>query len=233
MKRLIGVKSGAQHAFVISVVIVGLACFSQAGAQVVLSSPDLPPESEPPPGDPRCDQVVSLYSGVGVHAVWPGPIDLSDPIHKCFRNVTRQDDGNGNEIETFDSILRGVVDVGSGPLPVELTGPVTTVVSGKTGNTTGTFDTEIVSMSLTGDVGGVPIEIRESPTLPSQGQTTITDLGGGQWHIDSFFDVFTELSVDGGPFQPQISGPGRMQLVESSTVALEQTTWQELKVLYR
>ena len=40
--------------------------------------------------------------------------------------------------------------------------------------------------------------IRESPTLQSTGQTKITDIGGGNFHIDSFFDVFTELSVDGG-----------------------------------
>ena len=40
--------------------------------------------------------------------------------------------------------------------------------------------------------------IRESPTRQSLGQTQITDLGGGQFRIDSFFDVFTELSVDGG-----------------------------------
>ena len=40
--------------------------------------------------------------------------------------------------------------------------------------------------------------IRESPTLASVGQTTITDIGGGMYRIDSFFDVFTELSVDGG-----------------------------------
>ena len=40
--------------------------------------------------------------------------------------------------------------------------------------------------------------IRESPTVPSIGQTTIQDLGGGNYHIDSFFDIFTELSLDGG-----------------------------------
>ena len=37
-------------------------------------------------------------------------------------------------------------------------------------------------------------------------------MGGGLYQIDSFFDVFTELSIDGGPFQPQTNGPGRMVL---------------------
>lgn len=40
--------------------------------------------------------------------------------------------------------------------------------------------------------------IRESPTLASTGQTTYTPLGNGVYRIDSFFDVFTELSLDGG-----------------------------------
>lgn len=40
--------------------------------------------------------------------------------------------------------------------------------------------------------------IRESPTLASTGQTTVTPIGGGLFQIDSFFDVFTELSLDGG-----------------------------------
>jgi hypothetical protein len=58
-------------------------------------------------------------------------------------------------------------------------------------------------MSLSGyiaDIEGSPgtVLIRESPTLASVGQTDILDLGGGLYHIDSFFDVFTELSVDGG-----------------------------------
>jgi hypothetical protein len=40
--------------------------------------------------------------------------------------------------------------------------------------------------------------IRESPTKASVGRTTITAIGGGNFQIDSFFDVYTELSVDGG-----------------------------------
>lgn len=136
------------------------------------------------------------------HAIYPQGVILSDPVHRDFTNVERQDDGTGNEIETFDSVLKAMVEFpgGPGPVPVELTGPVETVVFGKTGNTTGTFDTEIVALSLTGDIGGVHVEIRENPDLASLGRTTITDVGGGLWVIDSFFDVYTELSVDGGDF---------------------------------
>ena len=75
-------------------------------------------------------------------------------------------------------------------------GRVQTVAYGKgPTDVTGTFVTEMLGMNLVG-TGGVMI--RESPTLQSTGQTKITDIGGGLYHIDSFFDVFTELSLDGG-----------------------------------
>ncbi len=73
-------------------------------------------------------------------------------------------------------------------------GPVETIAYGRPPGGLGTFDTEMLSMTLTG--GGVMI--RESPTLPSLGKTSISDIGGGMYHIDSFFDIFTELSLDGG-----------------------------------
>ena len=40
--------------------------------------------------------------------------------------------------------------------------------------------------------------LRESPTQQSTGQTNVDDIGGGVFRISSFFDVFTELSIDGG-----------------------------------
>jgi hypothetical protein len=78
-----------------------------------------------------------------------------------------------------------------------------------------TYQTEMLQMDLTG--GGLPggILVRESPTLPSTGQTSITNLGGGQFQISSFFDVFTELSVDGG--QTWSPGNQALHLVGSAT----------------
>ena len=68
-------------------------------------------------------------------------------------------------------------------------------------------------MDLAGNVGGNPVMIRESPTLASTGQTTITDVGGGNFRIHSFFDVFTELSLDNGnTWIPQANGPTHVEL---------------------
>ena len=52
--------------------------------------------------------------------------------------------------------------------------------------------------------------IRESPTLASTGITTYQYIGG-PYHIDSFFDVFTELSIDGG--QTWTAGNAPLHLV--------------------
>ncbi|MDP6636474.1 MAG: PEP-CTERM sorting domain-containing protein [Phycisphaerae bacterium] len=62
------------------------------------------------------------------------------------------------------------------------------------------FDTEMVALSLSGNVGGASFTIQESLSQASTGLTKITDLGGGDYSIDSFFDISTELSVDGGTF---------------------------------
>ena len=74
----------------------------------------------------------------------------------------------------------------------------------------GLFDTEIVSMSLSGNLGGQQVEIREDPLRQSTGGHTIEDLGNGEFQVDSFFDVFTELSVDGGESWTAADGPIHM-----------------------
>ena len=60
------------------------------------------------------------------------------------------------------------------------------------------FDVEMISMTLVGGTLPPGVIARESTSQHSVGQTTIQDVGGGLYHIDSFFDVFTELSLDGG-----------------------------------
>jgi hypothetical protein len=211
----------------IFIVALGAGWPSEAGAQVVLADPALPPEPDPP----DCESLISLYAANGVYAVYPGPISMSYPRHKCFQNVFRQAVGS-DELETFDSVLDAKVDIGLGPVAVTLTGPVDVIVFGKVGNTTGTFDTEMISMSLSGSAGGSNIQIRESPTLTSPGQTDIVDLGGGLYQIDSFFDIVTELSVDGGPWMPQVNQAVRIVLVPAATVPVKPTTWGTIKALY-
>lgn len=129
----------------------------------------------------------------------------------------------GNDEQAiFNAVLSGV-EIGLGAGPVALTGPVDMLTTGRMLSTTGLFDTEIVSMSLSGITLLGPVMLRESPMLPSVGRTDITDLGGGLYHIDSFFDVFTELSVDGGQSWTPSTEAIRLNLIpipEPSTLAL-------------
>jgi hypothetical protein len=119
-----------------------------------------------------------------------------------------------NELENFNSSLFGFVTIGGGPLmSFELDGPVQVEAFGKTGNLTGTFNTQILSMNMTGTVGGHTVTIRQDPTTPSTGQTTIAcstppcTSSTGVFQITSFFDVFTDISIDGGAFIPQSTPP--------------------------
>jgi len=61
----------------------------------------------------------------------------------------------------------------------------------------GVLDTEMLSMDVTlgGSLAGV--RLRESPSRPSVGKHIIRTIDGG-YRIGSFFDVFLELSIDGG-----------------------------------
>ena len=173
-------------------------------AAIVTTSPGLPPVTT------ASGQPVGYLSPQDVHAIYSGPglaVVLSQIVHSGFTNIQVQTVG-ANETENFDSALSGGVSLNGSPvLPFLLTGPVQVEAFGKAGQTTGTFNTQMLSMDMTGAVGGHSVEVKTDPANPTTGQTTITDIGGGNFRITSFFDVFTELSIDGGPFIPQSNGP--------------------------
>lgn len=151
-----------------------------------------------------------------VHAMYDGPsldIVMMAVQHQPFQEppVQRSMIPDGEQ-ETFHSTLDASAEVffeGSslGIIPVHLEGPVTTNVGGGySSGSTGTYPTEMVAMQLSGFVPDpfntfgppIPMFVQESPSQPSLGQISIADIGGGNYHIDSFFDVFTEVSLDGG-----------------------------------
>jgi hypothetical protein len=133
-----------------------------------------------------------------VHAEYvAGALDivLQDIVHSGFTNITRTF-GVSSTTEQFNSIVVGNISINGGSLnPISLSGLVSVILFGYTTlGQLGTFNTEMVQL----DLSGSGVLIRESPTLASTGQTKIEDIGGGLFRITSFFDVFTELSLDGG-----------------------------------
>ena len=99
-----------------------------------------------------------------------------------------------NALVTFELSVDGVnwgTAVANGPLAVN--------INNTTGaGSTSTFDTEMLSLDLSGDSPSFgPIMLRESPTKQSLGKHTIAPDPRG-YRVSSFFDVFLELSTDGG-----------------------------------
>jgi hypothetical protein len=97
--------------------------------------------------------------------------------------------------------------------PAQASGPISVTISNTTpnGNPTETFALQLTQLSLTGTSPQFgSFMLRESPTLHSTGQHTIRSDPRG-YRISSFFDVFTELSLDGGATWTPANRSIRMQ----------------------
>jgi hypothetical protein len=95
------------------------------------------------------------------------------------------------------------------------------------GGSGGAFDIEVASLNLTGQYDGpggpIPFTLRESPTKQSLGKHVVTFPGDGTIQVDSFFDIITELSLDGGQTFLPANSALRMDLTgipEPSTLLL-------------
>ena len=74
-----------------------------------------------------------------------------------------------------------------------------------------TFSTEMLSMEVGGSsLGG--LMLRESPTLQSTGTTKIKRVTDASYRIGSFFDIFTEISLDGGATWTRSASSSRVKL---------------------
>jgi hypothetical protein len=128
----------------------------------------------------------------------------------------------GVDIESFFNVF---VDISLDGLPG---GPLDATVNStaklrcrKAGTEPHDYFMEISDLNLTGFTGEPGLMIRESPTLASTGVTTIENLPNGQFRIDSFFDIFTELSLDGGQNWIPADGPIHLESTpEPSTLVL-------------
>lgn len=101
-----------------------------------------------------------------------------------------------------------------------------TVRVSSTGDDTGNtryFDTEMLALNIQGGALPPGVMIRESPTKQSLGRTSVQQLTGGaagagkgapvSYDISSSFDIFTEVSTDGGQtWNPALTGPVSMML---------------------
>jgi hypothetical protein len=183
------------------------------GALAILSGTTasaLPFVLEPTPNLPPLDAFYGSLSHVPIGFAG-GQILVTDVKHFNFSNSFAPPPLFGSTTHSFGSTvnMRVSLDFGATFTRFSASGNVTVRVdsTGDVGNTR-SFDTEMLQLDIFG--GNLPpgVMIRESPTLTSMGETTITDVGGGEFSITSFFDIFTELSVDGGQtWMPAQTGP--------------------------
>ncbi|MCX6894564.1 MAG: HYR domain-containing protein, partial [Verrucomicrobia bacterium] len=136
----------------------------------------------------------------GSATTYPNGVIIVNLVESQFTSTYVPPALGSNQFQSFSAALNFMVSLNGGSTYACVSATASVVVrvthSSDAGGTQ-FFDTEMLSLNISG--GGLPpgVMLRESPTLVSPGQTTIRSVPDG-YMISSFFDVFTELSLDGG-----------------------------------
>jgi hypothetical protein len=95
------------------------------------------------------------------------------------------------------------------------------------------WDVELLALDISG--AGLPpgMMIRESPTLASLGHTSTYHPAGPLNHIACFFDVFTELSMDGGQSWTPADQSTHIEYEIGYPTKTAPASWGLIKLLYR
>ena len=188
--------------------VIFLAVCNNSFAQVF----NQPTENLPPCPD---SAVNSEYIG-SQHQIYGGQVDFSNPSHYAFTNCFAPPANIGDTtVHTFGSMAMGTITITGGPT-FGMVAPAQTSVQvifiSQNGNIK-TFANEMTQLVISG--GNLPplAMIRESPTHATTGMTTIENVGG-VYNINSYFDVWTDLSLDSGATWIPCDTSGRMTLVD-------------------
>jgi hypothetical protein len=190
---------------------------AQYNYQLETPDPNLPPLA----GQYVSPDQWHAYYGMGIY--------IKDVIHWGFTQSFPPPPPGSPASHTFGSRLDGQAsfDGGITYFPLWATGPVTVGIQWASQGTGSGFsyndyNTEMLALDMSGGSLPAGVMLRESPTLASLGQTRVCDYGGGRYCVSSFFDIYTELSLDGGQtWMPDQDGRVHMELIpEPSTLML-------------
>lgn len=176
------------------------------------------------------------YQGEGSAMFAAGPTDL-EAVLKNLGLLARQSGpllpalGSSEQASSFfDVFVELEIGPGSEPFVIDSFFDITYRIGGADGGGGGggggSWPIEILAMNIVGNDPTLGKALmRESPTQASTGHYALTPLGGGLtgYSVDSFFDVFVELSLDDGFTWRQADGPFRINLTsvpEPAVVAL-------------
>jgi hypothetical protein len=206
-------RSGRRLASVTLVAAVAIAGMGPSRASVISGTPTLPLL-----GVPYVSSGAGCFPAAGF-CIENASLILTSPVVSSF-NALGQDIMSGADY--FGTLTNSAhAPIGT----VHLTGSVEQEILGRTFATeTGTWATELISLSLSGLVQGNTLTVSLDPTNPSTGETSITPVGdqSRSFKIDSFFDIFIEISLDTPTPLHTIRGPIRAQAVsvpEPSSIA--------------
>lgn len=174
-------------------------CFVlHARAQVISSSPNLPPLN---------GQYVAngpIGYNVGGNFIQVNNLDLMN----FSANIPPPTIFSGTVSSFFDVFVDLSIDFNGGPFgPATTTGLVTEqITSAELGTNATLYSAQMTQMDISGLPGG--IQLRIDPVTPSTGPTAITSVGINEFGISSFFDIFTDISLDGGnTWTPALNAP--------------------------
>jgi PEP-CTERM motif len=216
------VSKHACSALVAAVLAVAGALTGAAQATVYLTSPSLPLIGVPyiSPSGAGCFDIAMA-------CVTPGAFTLTSVVSSTFVP------GDGLLLPAVqDAVADAAYDAALTPIvgntivgSVSLKGVVDEQIKGRTSDT-GIFATDITGLSLSGELmlsGGGPLD---GATLmvtlggsPSTGTTTIT-ADGSVFKIDSFFDVFIDVSIPGTTLSKSVGPILLVAVPEPSTWAM-------------
>jgi len=154
----------------------------------------------------------------GAHA-WGQNWAATNMQHKAFSHCFPPPPSGGSQDHEFDSLFDAQITTNGGVSYVWVRTPARTRVRvTHTNSTAGTdyFQTEMLQLDIAG--GDLPpgVRIRQSPTNRSLGQLTIQPAPGGGYNVNSFFDVWTDLTPNGGALWLPSTTAARMVLTNPS-----------------
>jgi hypothetical protein len=163
---------------------------------------------------------------------WSGtPVILSSPMLSNFLRCDPLPEHPGTpEYYMFTCDMDATLDIGGEIVSFHSPATVTMLISLTSGMD---YDAELVELSAAHGTLPPGCMIRESPTQVSIGKVSCTDVSWG-YVCDSFFDVFTDVSLDGGQSWASSQTPGRLALrCDDCPVPTQVGTWGTLKAVYR
>jgi len=177
-----------------------------------LARADVMPNLTLPPMDGNGFALGSYTSPEQYHALYDSVFRFNTAIHYNWASSFAPPAYGFTDTHSFNSdvhLIGGAYSPNGGGtwIPVgDIYAPALTTVR-ITGVGPLDYSTEMLGLNITASTPLGTVLIRESPTLASTGHTTLTAVSGG-YTVDSFFDVFTEISLDGGnSWIPDSLGP--------------------------